>query len=1366
MPKIILAIDFSIFQSKEYQTFSEIETKNILHIFIQHISDDWEKLRVTGSFDAKETTALSIVREAIRFDLWNYIFGDLPADVTVAISTELYNVAKILKSENPISSIVSRIEKETVKKAIETANDYLFQNQMKASFGAMKVKYRTGKAEVDSPFQYILVYKPINKDSGDLIVRIYSPKEIDPPVSHGSIGMAVGFLNDLPEGQKLPPFIAEIRGKIAKTNFPFDYKWIGDPTIKVFFPQTVPDFGLRPKSWEEKYIIEPIVQRIKDISNVISTFFPPAAEVVEYIPYENGNQEMIDSEIQKIANNNYLSATTSIFEINTQKPKSETVSENVNQPEQKTQTIIDLSAIGQTNNNIIDQTIEEKKTKEKSEKEEKKIEPEEETVEPDNDLSNGFSEKEKIDGLLKALEELKKRNGTEEIIVDESEEETQEKPICQLPVSTFSKQNRVLINEIAWMGSKKNSAHEWIELRSISPQDVSLDNWSLVSADKKLNIVFNADHTVLTGGFLLLEKTTDAAVPNIKADIIYEGTLNNTGESLYLFNSDCELEDVIIADSGWPGGDNTTKRTLGRNLIDSGWHTYGGEEAAIMGTPKKPNDDSWWYKKSTTKKETGGGSSTGTVNNGSNNGTNNGNEEDDEEDNGSITYCSQSNLSNQLLSPIIINEVGWMGTATNYADEWIELKNISSETVNLNGWQLLDKDNQIKIAFKNSDTIVANGFYLLERTDDSSVPNLSANKIYSGALSDSDESLRLFNANCQLVDEVITSGSGWLAGESTNKKSMERKIDLSGWQTYADPSVDSVTGLWATPKRENSSTLAGNEEQNQSEGIGEGEESGNTEDEDNEDEEDEEEEEPVVAAITTEGVQDLEAITVDGQKNAALLSWSPLDQAADYEVYFSLNETLDANNLKNITEYEPIELVEEDGKIKVEIKDLYYDSVYHFAARGKDGENNYSLISNIVDFSISGAIHERSLVWGDAGHTGKSDFDGPLSEEMINAEIFVSGPTEQFGYNEFYLPPIIDENGAIIFEAKIDNKQGIYSFDKEGQQKWFFESQASYAPLILSADGTLYNTNSGSVVAVKPNGQLKWKEDLSPIIVQNPGISSSGDVYIISSQSGSATLIKIKDNKDGTITKETIYDFSDSPGADPISSHSEIIFDNDDNLYVSINNILFVFDSAGQKISERSFGVVFANDYEKKGGEEEAAKIGEIIAENDVIFVNVISGNCLNGDNRCRNMLYAFNVSDLNGEPLWQTNINYGNLAGAGDDEIYYIDKGSGDYGWAWNNLVALKLGDGSQTWIKRNSGQGITPDDISLISIDAQNNIYLSRGSAVYGFDPELITDEQWESGQIFSVYGIWSENLYPVVLGRNAMYLHTGFKIAKVSY
>lgn len=144
---------------------------------------------------------------------------------------------------------------------------------------------------------------------------------------------------------------------------------------------------------------------------------------------------------------------------------------------------------------------------------------------------------------------------------------------------------------------------------------------------------------------------------------------------------------------------------------------------------------------------------------------------------------------------IIINEVAWTGTQNSANDEWIELKNISSQEIDISNWQLIDKEEQIKIVFEKGDKIPAEGFYLLERTDDTSVPFILADGIYIGVLNNTDEGLRLFDNDCHLQDEVLAD-LDWLGGDNFSKRTMERKNDFS-WQTS--------TSIDGTPKAENGS---------------------------------------------------------------------------------------------------------------------------------------------------------------------------------------------------------------------------------------------------------------------------------------------------------------------------------------------------------------------------------------------------------------------------------------------------------------------------------------------------------------------------------------------------------------------------------
>lgn len=148
---------------------------------------------------------------------------------------------------------------------------------------------------------------------------------------------------------------------------------------------------------------------------------------------------------------------------------------------------------------------------------------------------------------------------------------------------------------------------------------------------------------------------------------------------------------------------------------------------------------------------------------------------------GNQKNCSFSSFSSPEQSDILINEVAWMGDSAGFANEWIELKNFSGEKISIAGWQILDKDEQIKIIFPSNSEIDAHGFYFLERQE-TAVPEIKADVLYSGNLKNSDEGLRFFNNHCVLLDEAIADPN-WPAGDNKNKFTMERNpVDLS-WYT-------------------------------------------------------------------------------------------------------------------------------------------------------------------------------------------------------------------------------------------------------------------------------------------------------------------------------------------------------------------------------------------------------------------------------------------------------------------------------------------------------------------------------------------------------------------------------------------------------
>jgi hypothetical protein len=133
---------------------------------------------------------------------------------------------------------------------------------------------------------------------------------------------------------------------------------------------------------------------------------------------------------------------------------------------------------------------------------------------------------------------------------------------------------------------------------------------------------------------------------------------------------------------------------------------------------------------------------------------------------------------------VIFNEICWMGDEESPANEWIEIKNVSKEEIDLSGWQILNKNQRLKIIFEEGTKILPNEILILKRGDD-----------FSGAIKNSDEALFLFDKDCNLEDEVFATSS-WPAGDNFSKRTAERKQDLS-WQTSQDPG--------GTPGKENSS---------------------------------------------------------------------------------------------------------------------------------------------------------------------------------------------------------------------------------------------------------------------------------------------------------------------------------------------------------------------------------------------------------------------------------------------------------------------------------------------------------------------------------------------------------------------------------
>ncbi len=125
----------------------------------------------------------------------------------------------------------------------------------------------------------------------------------------------------------------------------------------------------------------------------------------------------------------------------------------------------------------------------------------------------------------------------------------------------------------------------------------------------------------------------------------------------------------------------------------------------------------------------------------------------------------------------IFSEIAWMGTTVSANDEWLEIYNNTASAIDLNGWKIVAEDGSPSIALQGA--IAPMNFFVLERTNDETLPNINAQQIYTGALENSGENLKLYDQNNNLIDEIKAEGS-WLAGDNATKQTMVRRNSL--WQ--------------------------------------------------------------------------------------------------------------------------------------------------------------------------------------------------------------------------------------------------------------------------------------------------------------------------------------------------------------------------------------------------------------------------------------------------------------------------------------------------------------------------------------------------------------------------------------------------------
>ena len=344
---------------------------------------------------------------------------------------------------------------------------------------------------------------------------------------------------------------------------------------------------------------------------------------------------------------------------------------------------------------------------------------------------------------------------------------------CKFSSNQSPKRDKVIINEVAWMGSLKSPNGEWIELKNIANSEIDISGWHLIDRDEQIKVVFPSKTKIKPNQFLILERSNDETLPFISADFIYVGALANSNEGLRLFDGYCNLIDEVFANPDWPAGDNLEKRTMERAKNFS-WHTYNGQgQNGIFGTPKKENSEPAIFSASSQNQS---GTTTTTVNLPTTTTTTMGDTATtttlppttttttmgDTTTTTTLPPTTTTTTSPDNYSKIIISEIKIAGLdkdgKTLVYDEFVELYNPNNFTIDLSDWYLQRKtatsanfSSFVPANLLSGKTIHPYGFFLITHSNNSVLETADIFTNYS--LTDNN-TIVLKNSQREIVDKV------------------------------------------------------------------------------------------------------------------------------------------------------------------------------------------------------------------------------------------------------------------------------------------------------------------------------------------------------------------------------------------------------------------------------------------------------------------------------------------------------------------------------------------------------------------------------------------------------------------------------------
>lgn len=321
----------------------------------------------------------------------------------------------------------------------------------------------------------------------------------------------------------------------------------------------------------------------------------------------------------------------------------------------------------------------------------------------------------------------------------------------------------ILINEV--MYNTETGKPEWVELVNVSGEIINIKDWSIsdVLTTPTKSFIINTDALIQPDEYIVIAKDTsfNSAHLGVTAKVFFTnfGSLGNTSDGVIIYDFRNGIIDSLFYDSDWGGGKGLSLERISledSTIKSSNWTTSLDPSGS---TPGKPN--------------------------------------------------SILNVPDYERNDLVINEIMYDPGSDN--SEFIEFLNLSGDSMNVGGWQIVDENGN---SFKLSTIpllVPANSYFILAadsliilnyNLDETVLKSIAG--VSSLGLVNTGELILLKDAKGNVIDSVWYSDK-WHNDNfnSTKNISLERinpnlgANDPNNWSS-------SVTPIGATPGKQNS----------------------------------------------------------------------------------------------------------------------------------------------------------------------------------------------------------------------------------------------------------------------------------------------------------------------------------------------------------------------------------------------------------------------------------------------------------------------------------------------------------------------------------------------------------------------------------